>query len=214
MNIFLFELKAQLRSFIIWTAVILILLIVFMTGMYQVFYDSKDAVVQVIQNFPARVCHGLRLVVEMIFNFSGFFAFSMSYLVLAGAIMAVSVAVSIFAREKRAKCTDFILTKPVSREKIFMIKLLSGLALIVATNIIFIAAAIILYTAGGNENSGLGEFVYASCSLFFTQIVFFSIGVVYAALARKVRSVSGAATAIGFAGSSCRRFTACWKKIT
>ncbi len=40
----------------------------------------------------------------------------------------------------------------------------------------------------------------ASLSLLFTQLVFLSIGAAYAVFARKVRSVSGVATAIGFAG--------------
>ncbi len=52
MNIYLFELKAQLKSFLIWTAVIVLALILLMAGMYPVFYESLDDITAMLKNFP------------------------------------------------------------------------------------------------------------------------------------------------------------------
>jgi ABC-2 type transport system permease protein len=77
---------------------------------------------------------------------------------------------------------------------------LSALTILFVTNILFIASSIIAYQVNGQEPAGLGKLVWASCSLLFTQLVFMSFGIVFATFARKVRSVSGIATAFGFAG--------------
>lgn len=200
MNIYLFELKAQLRSFLIWTAGILAILFAFMSGIYPAFYDSLDIVMEALENFPPAFAAAFGMASANLYDFGGFFSFSFLYLSLAGAIMAVAVSVSIFAREKRSRCTDFLLSKPIDRNKVFAAKLLSALTVIGAANIVFIIALIILYTTGNHDPSRLGEFVYSGSGLFFTQLVFLAIGVIFATMARKVRSISGVATAVGFAG--------------
>ncbi|MPN50277.1 hypothetical protein SDC9_197903 [bioreactor metagenome] len=67
-------------------------------------------------------------------------------------------------------------------------------------NILFVAVSVLTYTGNGLDPSGLGTAVLASLSLFFMQMVFMSFGILYAVFARKIRSVSGIATAFGFAG--------------
>jgi ABC-2 type transport system permease protein len=200
LNIYLFEFKAQLKGLVIWTAVLLALLFAFMSGIYPAFYESMDVVMEVMGNLPPAFAAAFGIMASIFLDFTGFFSFTYNYLIIAGAIMAVSVSVSVFSREKRSKCTDFLLTKPVERKKIFAAKLLAALTVIIAANIVFIIALIILYTAGGHDMDGLGKFVYSGASLFFTQLVFMAIGVVIATAAKKIRSVSGTATAIGFAG--------------
>jgi ABC-2 type transport system permease protein len=68
------------------------------------------------------------------------------------------------------------------------------------TNLLFVIASVLSYNANGQDPGGLNRLILASLSLFFMQLTFLSIGVLYAVFARKVRSVSGIATAIGFAG--------------
>jgi ABC-2 type transport system permease protein len=200
MNIYLFELKAQAKSFLIWTIVIVFFLIIFMGAMYPVFYDSMDDITAMLQNFPPEFAAAFGVHLEEMFSYGGFFSFTFLYLSLVGAIMAVTLAVSSFAREKRSKCMDFLLTKPRSRRTIFTAKLLSGLTLLIVTNLFFIAAALLSFAASGEEQDSFGRFLLGTLSLFPTQLVFYAIGILFAILAKKVRSVSGAATAIGFAG--------------
>jgi ABC-2 type transport system permease protein len=140
---------------------------------------------------------GLEL--SVIFSFGGFFQFVFTYVVLIGSIMAASVSLHAFAREKRLKCTDFILTKPVRRGKIFGMKLLSCLVVLAATNVLFLAVCAFVWQAKGADGS-LGKMIVSSLSLLLTQLVFVGIGALLSMVLKKVRSVSGVATAVGLVG--------------
>ncbi|UOO38576.1 ABC transporter permease subunit [Oscillospiraceae bacterium CM] len=199
MNIYVFELKAQLKSFIIWTVSLLLVLLIFMSGLFPVFMDSKDAVIKAYNGFPPQFAAAFGIFVDQLFSYGGFFQFIYSYISVIGAIMASIFAIAAFSREKRSKCVDFLLTKPVTRDDIFGAKFLSGLTLLGVANILFVALSVLLYHSS-NTGGDTWRVIWASCALFFTQLVFYAIGTLYAVLARKVRSVSGIATALGFAG--------------
>lgn len=200
MNLFQFELKAQWRSFLIWTATLLFVYVIFMTGLYPVFSDSFPAILDFASGMPPEFLAAFGFDLSDMFSYTGFFGFVFSYIALIGAIMAASLSVSTFAREKRAKCTDFLLTKPKSRHSIFLSKLLANLLMLIVTNILFLGLAVILYVSASQDASVLGKFVLAGFALFLTQLVFFAVGIIFAVYAKKVRSVSSAATAFGFAG--------------
>ncbi len=201
MNIFWFETKSQWKSFLIWAVSLFALLLIFMTAFYGTFMESKETVQKVLGSLPPAFAAAFGVDgVDRIFSFGGFFQFIYTYIGVVGAIMAASFALSVFSREKRSKCVDFLLVKPVERSRVFTDKLLSCLMLLVVTNILFIISVVIAYTANGEDAGVPRKVVLASLSLFFMQLVFLSISMLYATFARKVRSVSGMATAIGFAG--------------
>ncbi len=200
MNIYIFELKAQLKSLIVWTLSILLIQVLFMSGMYSTFVASRDAVEAALQGMPPMFVAAFGLHLDTIFSFGGFYSFVFTYIALFGAIMAASMSIAVFAREKRAKCTDFLLTKPVGRARIFASKTLAVVTLLLITNVLFVAVTILLFSTSEQSSTSIGTVIWASCALFFTQAVFAVIGRFYAVFAKKVRSVSGAATAIGFAG--------------
>lgn len=200
LNMFRFEMKAQLKSFLVWAASLIGLFVLFDAAFYGMFMGSKTAVEEVLKSLPPAFAAVFGVNIDTIFSYAGFFHFIYTYLALVGAIMAASVALSAFSREKRAKCTDFLLTKPVERRRVFAMKLLACLTVIIVTNILFLAAAIVSYTGNTGGSPGLDRLILASLSLLFVQLVFLALGILYAVLARKVRSVSGTATALGFAG--------------
>jgi ABC-2 type transport system permease protein len=192
MSIFKFEIKKQLTSFVVWTVVIAAVLWAFMVGVYPLFKDSVADVTKVFESFPPQFAAAFGVDVMSMFDFGGYYSFCFGYISLMGAIMAASIGISSFAREKRAKCTDFLLTRPVSREKIFSQKLLAGLSLLIASNVPYLVIAIVI---GEKNNTNM---VLAGLSLLFTELVFFAMGIIYATFAKKIRSVSSAANAFGF----------------
>ncbi|SHH91869.1 ABC-2 type transport system permease protein [Sporobacter termitidis DSM 10068] len=200
MNIYSYEIKSQLRTYIIWSVSILVVFLIFMSGLYHVFMDSRADVEKAYSGFPPAFSAAFGIVIEQIFTYGGFFQFIYTYIAIIGAIMAAAVAISAFSREKRSKCVDFLLTKPVGRGAIFTAKLLAGLTMLAVTNILFVAVSILVHNGSGQDAAQLDRAVWASCALFFMQLVFLSIGALYATFAKKVRSVPGIATALGFAG--------------
>jgi ABC-type transport system involved in multi-copper enzyme maturation permease subunit len=174
--------------------------LLFAVAFFGPFMDSRAAVEEALSSLPPVFAAVFGVELNAIFTFGGFFQFIYTYIGVIGAIMAASLALSAFSREKRSKCVDFLFVKPVSRSRVFVSKLLPCLMFIIVTNILFVICTAIVYTANGQAASGMGRLILASLSLFFMQLVFASIAILYAVLARKVRSVSGIATAIGFAG--------------
>lgn len=200
MNIYFYEIRSQLKTFIIWTVSILLVFLIFMSGLYQVFMDSKAEVEAAYNGFPPAFAAAFGIFITQLFTYGGFLQFIYTYIAIIGAIMASSIAITAFSREKRSKCVDFLLTKPVTRGRVFVSKLLSGLSMVIAANILFIAVSILAYNGNGQDPAQLGRLIWASSSLFFMQLVLLSLGILYATFARKVRSVSGIATAFGFGG--------------
>lgn len=200
MNIFAFEMRSQLRTFLIWAISLVLVFLIFMSGLYHVFMDSKVDIEKAYSGFPPAFADAFGIVITQMFSYGGFFQFIYTYIAIIGAIMASSIALTAFSREKRSKCVDFLLTKPVLRGRIFLSKLLSGITMLIVANILFVGVSVLAYLGNEQASAQLGRLVGASCSLFFMQLVFLSIGILYATFARKVRSVSGIATALGFAG--------------
>lgn len=199
MNILRFELKSLLRSFIVWTASLVALYLILTLGFYGTFMEGRDAVTKALENLPPYFAAMFGMELDTIFTFGGFFQFVFTYVGVVGAIMAASVSLHAFAREKRLKCADFILTKPVARGKIFLMKLFACLVVLGAANLVFLAACAFSWRvdrAGGD----LGTLLYAGLSLLFTQLVFLGIGALLSMVLKKVRSVSGVATAMGLVG--------------
>lgn len=198
MNLFKYEFKSLVKSMIIWTTVMLISMSVFMLAIYKVFMNSVDNLVAMTEGFPKEFMQAFNFDMLRMFNYGGFYNFTYSYIALIGAIMAVLIALSVFAREKRFKCMDFLLTKPKSRSRIFGLKALACFSIIVLANICYTVGFILVYFWNEQSKDTLLKFIFAALGIFFIQILFLAIGIFISVFSRKIRSVSGIATSLGF----------------
>lgn len=198
MNIFKFELKKSMESFLIWVISLITVYLIFMVGIYPLFTDSMQQIQEVFLKYPPEFIEAFGFDISAMFSYGGYYGFTFVYLVLVGVIMAVSLSVATFSREKRSKCMDFILTKPVKREVIFGYKLAADMLIIILTNIGLISVGMSIFRRKNIEDISAGTFFFALLAVFLTQIVFLCIGVFIAVYLKKIRSVSGIATSIGF----------------
>lgn len=199
MNIFAYEIKSSLKSALIWAIALVAVLAALMLGAYPSYSDAKDQILSLLSNYPPEFLAAFGMKSNTLFSYGGFYSFAFAYLGLMGAIMASSVSISVFSREKRFKCTDFLLTKPVSRPFVFFAKFFAVLLVILAVSAVYIAAGIIFYKSAADDSVTLQRYFIALTGFFFNQLFFVGLGVFYATFAKKVRSVSAAANAIGFA---------------
>ena len=195
MNVFRFELRRAWLGAALWTLIILTLLIGLIAGALPAFMDSRAGVEAMLGSFPPAFAAAFGLQLDNLFSFGGFFSFGFLYYALFGAIMVSVIGLDLFSREKREKCMDFLLTKPRTRSRLFFEKLLAAITLILLSNALFIAAALSLYGAYAPAPLQVGNALLAASSLLLTELVLFSVAVFFAVFAKKVRSVSGAATA-------------------
>ena len=200
MNVYLFELRCQAGGVAVQLTVLVGLLVLLMLGVYPIYAGAEGQVTTVLQGFPPEFAAAFGLSLEGLFSYGGFYTFGNLYLSLVGAIFAASLALSVFAREKRSACTDFLLTKPLGRTKVFLAKLLACVTDLVVINVLYVAVSMAVHAVSGDTSTSSGEVALASLGLMGTQGVFLSLGVLAATFLRRVRSVSGMASVLGFGG--------------
>ena len=203
LHVYAFELKAQLRSFLIGTATLLAVAILLLAGVYPIYRDSKSSVEQVIDGFPPQFA-ALFGVNDDVFSFGGFYRFSSLYLMLTMAIMACAWGLAVFGREKRAKATDFLFVMPMPRGAVYAAKLAAGLTMVAVAGSAFLATVAAVYTRFRDDPTAtaiaLPRLLLAASSLFGVGVLFLAFGALAAVLLRRIRSVSGIATTLGILG--------------
>ncbi len=200
MNVYRFELRRQWKSVFSWTLVLSLLLAALMVAVYPVYLGSRADLQKVLEGFPPEFAAAFGVSLDSIFSYGGFYAFCYLYIALCGAIMAASLGLSVFAREKRSKCTDFLLTKPLSRARLFGAKLAVCVALLFLSSLFYSAVFLLICRTAPESAAPLGNVLLAAGALFFIELLFLSIAIAAATFFKKVRSVSGIAVAIGFGG--------------
>lgn len=188
MNVYRQELKMLRGSFIVWTAAALALATLYI-AVYPAFAKDADSLQQVFANLPAAAKSALGAGLFDMFTFVGFFANVSFVFMLAFAIQAMNIGISMTNREALARTTDFLLTKPLTRSRIFGQKLLASLTVLFATSGIFI-----MYFFAGGKIVGAEPFDHKVFFMVYgvlvgLQLWFLSVGVVVAQLRRRVRSV-------------------------
>lgn len=200
MNVYTFELQKQAWSIAFQTVVLAGLLAGLMLAVYPVYVGAEEQVKAALSGFPPEFAAAFGLAVENIFSYGGFYAFGNLYLTLVGAIFAATLGLSVFAREKRSQCIDFLLTKPLGRGKTFNAKLLACLSGLIVMNAVFVAVSFAVHAWSGDTQVSSDRIALVSLGMAGTQVVFLALGVFFALFLRRVRSVSGIASMLGMAG--------------
>ena len=198
MNIYKHELKANYKTALIWIVTLCSLVAIFM-AFFPMIKSEMDVFLKMMDSFPPVMKAMMGIVVENINTSIGYYTFVFTYTLLFGAIQAMNLGVGIVSKEERERTADFLLTKPVSRVKILTSKLLSVLTIFVVTNIAYSVVSAIFVVSMSDGNFAFREFVLINASLFITQLIFFSIGLILSVLAKKIKSVLPVSLGLVFA---------------
>lgn len=196
MKVYCFELKKQLAGALIWAVVIAAVLWLMLYGFYPIFLDSRQAIEGMLEGFPPGFAEAFGFNLDDIFSFESFSGMVYLYESVIGAIMASVTAISVFAREKRSKCADFLFTRPLSRNSVFLQKLLCCLTMLIIVNIPYLIIFARGYRYYEADPAGTDIVLSALC-LPLTQLVFTAFGIFAAVFMKRVRSASGLGTVIG-----------------
>jgi len=188
MNIFLHELKSYRRSTIVWAISLSAIAILFLL-MYPAFTKDVVASKNILAHFPQTLREAVGLSLTNFFTIAGFYAYLMTYVLLAGSIQAMNLGVGVISKEESGKTAEFLLTKPVSRQAVITSKLLAAVCLLVMTNIIFIVVSLVMARIVSRDIYSIKTFVLIAATLFLIQIAFVAIGALFAVLIPKIKSV-------------------------
>lgn len=191
MTLFLRELKANRKAFIIWS-VCMILFILSGMGKYSAYSEGGDSVA-LFNDLP----HSVKALFGMssfdVTSMSGYFAMLFLYIVLTVGIHAALLGAGILAKEERDKTTEFLMVKPISRVSVITSKLVAAVLNILFINLITLVLALIMistYDSGESINTEVLQFFL---SMFIVQLIYFSLGAFISALIDNPKS-SGSIT--------------------
>ena len=191
MNIFKRELKANLRSLLIW-GVVVILFIILGISKFSAYYNNPD-MLSFLNSLPDSVLKVLNTQAFNLTTVTGFFGIMFTYFALLLCIAAVMWGSDIIAKEQRDKTVEFSLTLPVTRGRVVFSKTLAAFVNCVA--LLLIAWGVSVIAARPYQpDAGFYRFLALSMlALFVMQIVFLAIGVLLGCAIKRYKRASSAA---------------------
>lgn len=187
MHVFAEEMKRSLRSWLSFTLAISGTLVVF-----GVFFRTLRADAQllndILENFPLEFRAAFGFADVDMATIEGYFAFLLGYITLIGAVFALKQSLTLLSEEGRRKTTDFLLTKPIGRARIFRAKFTAVLVQIVVQNILLWITAFVFVRFILEEPMSPRLMLLMTGSVFFVQLFFVGLGFAVAAAAQKLKS--------------------------
>jgi Putative exporter of polyketide antibiotics len=194
MNIFIREMKANRKALIIWS-VCMFLLVVSGMSKYTA-YSSGGAASDVFQKMPYSMKALLGVGSFDVTKISGFFAFMFMYIEITAAIHAVMLGSGIIAKEERDKTTEFLMVKPVSRTTVITSKFFAALVNVAVIGLVSFASSVLMVGAYNKGKDITGEVAVFFVSMFLVQLVFLSLGMMFAAAMKRPKASGSVATSI------------------
>lgn len=190
MNIFKYEFRSKIKSILVWGLSIGAFLIFYMAFFPGLAKDSQ-AFESLMSSLPKEMLDalGLREGLSMT-SLIGYFTLTFTMVQVAIAIQSANYGFSILSVEERELTADFLMTKPVSRTKIFLSKFLAALLSLVITSLIISLASIIsIELFSGGEAYSFANLIKFLVSVPVFQIIFLSLGMLISLFFKKIRSV-------------------------
>jgi ABC-2 type transport system permease protein len=191
MNILARELKANLRSLLIW-GVIVILFVAAGISKFSAYYENPE-MLAILDNLPPAYLAAFNLQAFNLTTISGFFELMFSYYALLLSIAAAMWGSDIIAKEERDKTVEFSLTLPITRSRLVTGKTLA--ALVNCIGLLLITWGTSLVSAARYQpDSGFYNFL-ALCmlALFIMQLIFLAIGIFLGCAMKRYKMASSVA---------------------
>lgn len=199
MNILLRELKANLKSLLIWSASMAALIYIGMIK-YSAFTKTGDAINELFNQMPESVLKVLGISLGTDLTSVGvFYSIFFLYFLLLAAVHATMLGALIIAKEERDKTADFLFVKPIKRNRAITFKIIAALINISVLNLVTFVVSVISTAQYTDGNSITKQILYVTIALYILQILFLGIGLLLGGLVKhsKVGTSIGSAIILG-----------------
>ena len=195
MNIFLRELRANVKSLVIWS-VIIVLLIMIAVAKFSA-YAGNPEILDVLNSLPEALLDALNMRAFNLTTLSGFYGVMSLYFGLMGAIAAAMWGSDIISKEERDKTVEFSLVLPVSRNQVITAKALAALVNSIAFVLITWAVSIVAVQRYDPDPAFYDFLALEMQAMFVIELIFLAIGLLLGcAMKRYKRSGSTAISII------------------
>jgi ABC-2 type transport system permease protein len=189
MNIFLKELKSNIKPFIFWSIGIFILVAASMVK-FEGLSSNTQASEELLKSFPKIVLTLFGMNNLNIMQLDGYYGIIFFFVVIMAAIYSSNIGVKCSAYEINEKTSEFIFSKPVSREYIIIMKICASILMIILFCLVSYICSLIGLVMLNTENTIMNEIILLNVSLFFTSIVYFAFGLLLGSINPKKGSIN------------------------
>jgi len=194
MNIFRRELKANLKSLIIWAGIVLLFSVVGFAK-FSAYADNPD-MLAILDEMPPALMDALNFKAFNLTTVTGFFGIMFTYYALMLCIAAAMWGSDIVSKEERDKTVEFSLTLPVTRARLITGKMAAALVNCVVLSLV--TWGIVLGLASTyNPDSKFNAFVALSMlALLIMQIIFLAVGIFLGCAMRQYKRAGSLAVSV------------------
>ena len=194
MNIFIRELKANVKSLIVW-GVIVILFVVIGISKFSA-YEGNPEMLAILDQMPPAMLEAFNMNAFNLTTVSGFFGVMFTYFALIASISAAMWGSDIISKEERDKTVEFSLTLPVTRSRVVTAKTLAALVNCIGL-LLIIWGASLASAAQYQPDSGFYAFLRLTMlAMFIMQLIFLAIGIFLGCAMKQYRRASSVAIAL------------------
>ena len=140
--IFKFDLKRSLKTSVIFTAIMFIILVLGLIAYKCAFY-KQDNFLSFINNLPSFVIKGLGIKTDGNYSFYDFYAILVNFILIIAALFASFIGFFCILKDKKDDADAFYFKKPINKVSIIKQKILACFVLLLASTLIYHIVAFI-----------------------------------------------------------------------
>jgi ABC-2 type transport system permease protein len=194
MNIFVRELKSNLRSLLIWGAIVILFVTIGISKFSA--YEGNPEMLAILDQMPPALLSAFNMQAFNLTTLTGFFGVMFTYFALLLSIAAAMWGSDIISKEERDKTVEFSLTLPVTRSRLVTAKTVAALVNCVGLLLITLAASLVS-AAQYQPDSDFYQFLgLCMLTLFIMQLIFLAVGIFLGCAMKRYKLASSVAVSL------------------
>lgn len=193
MNIFKREIKANMKSLLIWSLSVIFMVVAGMakfsgtSGSSKSMNDLMASLPKSIQALFGTISMDLSKAID-------FYGVVFFYIAIMAAVHALMLGANIISKEEADKTAEFLMAKPVSRNKIITSKLMAALINIIIINLVSLISSISIVSYFDSTKASMRNIEMLMAGMFLLQLIFFFTGTFAAAISNKPKGAASKAS--------------------
>ncbi len=194
MNIYLRELKANLKSLLIWVGIVLLLIII-AVAKFSAFANDPE-MLALLDAYPKPLLKALSMNAFNLTTLSGFYGVMFLYFGLMAAISAAMWGSDIISKEERNKTVEFSLVLPVSRSRVVTAKALAALTNSVAFVLLTWVISIVAVQSYNPDQAFYDFLALEMQAMFVISLIFLALGLLLGCAMKQYKRSGSVAVSI------------------
>ncbi len=177
MNIILRELRASIKSMVIWCGVFTILIFMYMSEFSA--YANNEEMLAVLDGMPEAMLEAFQMNSFNLTTLTGFYGILFTYFILMLSIHAILKGNSIISKEERDRTVEFTLVLPIKRSKVVIGKLIAVIINCIIIDVFLYGIILFSIQSYLPEENFMEFLLLLFTSTFIMQMLFLSLGIMF-----------------------------------